>query len=98
MTGLDATIARALDGFPAGTELSFDSLRDAATAAQLGPRQVHGQLQHAIHAGYIEPLRAWHNGVEYDLCRPTEHAPGTHRLIRHYVRTTVPVPGVAVAT
>ncbi len=32
MTGLDATIARALDGFPAGTELSFDSLRDAATA------------------------------------------------------------------
>jgi len=27
-----------------------------------------------------------------------EHAPGTHRLIRHYVRTTVPVPGVAVAS
>lgn len=33
-----------------------------------------------------------------DLTRPTEHAPGTHRLIRHYVRTTVPVPGVAVAS
>ena len=76
MSSLDLTIARALDGFPAGTELSFDSLRDAATAAQ----------------------RVERNGRWYDLTRPTEHAPGTHRLIRHYVRTTVPVPGVAVTS
>lgn len=91
MTGLDATIARALDGFPAGTELSFDSLRDAATAAQLGPKQLHGQIQHAIHAGYIEPLRVVVDGVTYDCTRPTEHQAGVHRLIRHYRRTDVPV-------
>lgn len=56
------------------------------------------QIQHTIHAGYIEPLRVERNGRWYDLTRPTEHAPGTHRLIRHYLRTTVPVPGVAVAS
>ncbi len=50
MTGLDATIARALSGYNAGDVLSFD-----------------------------------------DACRPTEHLPGTHRLIRHYRRTSVPV-------
>ena len=33
MTGLDATIARALSGYNAGDVLSFDSLREAATAA-----------------------------------------------------------------
>ena len=33
MTGLDATIARALAGYNAGDVLSFDSLREAATAA-----------------------------------------------------------------
>lgn len=91
MTGLDATIAQALDGFPAGTELSFDSLRDAATAAQLTPRQLHGQILHAIHAGYIKPMRFVIDGIEYDACRPTEHLPGTHRLIRHYRRTDAPV-------
>ena len=98
MSSLDLTIARALSGFPAGTELSFDSLREAATAGQLTQRQLHGQIVHAIHAGYIEPLRIVRRGVLYDLTRPTEHAPGTHRLIRHYVRTTVPVPGVSVTS
>ena len=63
----------------------------AATAAQLTPRQLHGQILHAIHAGYIEPLRAVVDGIEYDACRPTEHLPGTHRLIRHYRRTDAPV-------
>ena len=91
MTGLDATIARALSGYNAGDVLSFDSLREAANAAQLTPRQLHGQILHAIHAGYIEPLRAIVDGIEYDLTRPTEHLPGTHRLIRHYRRTSVPV-------
>ena len=91
MTGLDATIARALSGYNAGDVLSFDSLREAATAAQLTPRQLHGQILHAIHAGYIEPMRAHLDGVEYDLCRPTEHQAGVHRLIRHYRRTSVPV-------
>ena len=33
MTGLDATIARALSGYNAGDVLSFDSLREAANAA-----------------------------------------------------------------
>ncbi len=51
MTGLDATIARALSGYNAGDVLSFD-----------------------------------------DACRPTEHLPGTHRLIRHYRRTSAPIP------
>ena len=91
MTGLDATIARALSGYSAGDVLSFDSLREAATAAQLTPRQVHGQILHAIHAGYIEPLRVVVDGVTYDCTRPTEHQAGVHRLIRHYVRTSVPV-------
>ena len=54
MTGLDATIARALAGYNAGDVLSFDSLREAANAAQLTPRQLHGQILHAIHAGYIK--------------------------------------------
>ena len=40
MTGLDATIARALSGYDAGDVLSFDSLREAANAAQLGPLRV----------------------------------------------------------
>jgi len=97
MTGLDATIARALSGYDAGDVLSFDSLREAATAAQLGPKQLHGQILHAIHAGYIEPLRAVVDGIEYDLTRPTEHQAGVHRLIRHYVRTSTPVP-LAVAS
>ena len=91
MTGLDATIARALSGYDAGDVLSFDSLREAAKAAQLTPRQLHGQILHAIHAGYIEPLRAVVDGVTYDCTRPTEHQAGVHRLIRHYVRTSVPV-------
>ena len=91
MTGLDATIARALSGYAAGDVLSFDSLREAANAAQLGPKQLHGQIKQAITAGLIEPLRAHLDGVEYDLCRPTEHQPGVHRLIRHYRRTGVPV-------
>lgn len=91
MTGLDATIARALSGYNAGDVLSFDSLREAANAAQLTPRQLHGQILHAIHAGYVEPLRAVVDGIEYDLTRPTEHLPGTHRLIRHYRRTDAPV-------
>ena len=91
MTGLDATIARALAGFAPDAELSYDSLRDAAEAAQLTPRQVHGQIRHAIHAGYIKPMRFVIDGIEYDACRPTEHLPGTHRLIRHYRRTSVPV-------
>ena len=91
MTGLDATIARALTGYNAGDVLSFDSLREAATAAQLTPRQLHGQILHAIHAGYINPMRFVIDGIEYDACRPTEHLPGTHRLIRHYRRTSVPV-------
>lgn len=91
MTGLDATIARALAGFAPGAELSYDSLRDAAEAAQLTDRQTHGQLLRAIHAGYIEPLRCEHDGVVYERTRPTEHLPGTHRLIRHYRRTSVPV-------
>ena len=97
MTGLDATIARALSGYDAGDVLSFDSLREAATAAQLTPRQLHGQILHAIHAGYIEPLRIVRRGVLYDLTRPTEHAPGVHRLIRHYRRTSVAIP-LAVAS
>ena len=91
MTGLDATIARALSGYNAGDVLSFDSLREAANAAQLTPRQLHGQILHAIHAGYIEPLRVVVDGVTYDCTRPTEHQAGVHRLIRHYVRTSVPV-------
>ena len=91
MTGLDATIARALAGYDAGDVLSFDSLREAANAAQLTPRQLHGQILHAIHAGYIEPLRVVVDGVTYDCTRPTEHQAGVHRLIRHYVRTSVPV-------
>ena len=91
MTGLDATIARALAGYNAGDVLSFDSLREAANAAQLTPRQLHGQILHAIHAGYIEPLRVVVDGVTYDCTRPTEHQAGVHRLIRHYVRTSVPV-------
>ena len=96
MTGLDATIARALAGYNAGDVLSFDSLREAANAAQLTPRQLHGQILHAIHAGYIEPLRVVVDGVTYDCTRPTEHQAGVHRLIRHYVRTSVPiVVGVA---
>ena len=91
MTGLDATIARALSGYDAGDVLSFDSLREAATAAQLTQQQVHGQLKRAMNAGYIEPMQFVHRGLVYDLCRPTEHLPGTHRLIRHYRRTSVPV-------
>ncbi len=91
MTGLDATIARALSGYNAGDVLSFDSLREAATAAQLTPRQLHGQILHAIHAGYITPMRFVIDGIEYDACRPTEHQAGVHRLIRHYRRTDVPV-------
>ena len=91
MTGMDATIARALSGYNAGDVLSFDSLREAANAAQLTPRQLHGQILHAIHAGYIEPLRVVVDGVTYDCTRPTEHQAGVHRLIRHYVRTSVPV-------
>ena len=71
--------------------LSFDSLREAANAAQLTPRQLHGQILHAIHAGYITPMRFVIDGIEYDACRPTEHLPGTHRLIRHYRRTSVSV-------
>ena len=71
MTGLDATIARALAGYDAGDVLSFDSLREAANAAQLTPRQLHGQI--------------------------LEHGPGVHRLIRHYRRTSVPIP-LAVAS
>lgn len=88
---LDDTIARALSGFPPGTVLSFDSLRDAADAAQLGPRQLHGQILHAISAKLIEPMRVEVDGVVYDLTRPTEHGPGLHRLIRHYRRTHVEV-------
>ena len=91
MTGLDATIARALSGYNAGDVLSFDSLREAATAAQLGPKQLHGQIVRDITSGLIEPLRFVIDGIEYDACRPTEHLPGTHRLIRHYRRTSVPV-------
>ena len=91
MTGLDATIARALSGYNAGDVLSFDSLREAANAAQLGPKQLHGQIVRAITSGLIEPLRFVIDGIEYDACRPTEHLPGTHRLIRHYRRTSVPV-------
>ena len=91
MTGLDATIARALSGYDAGDVLSFDSLREAATAAQLSQQQVHGQLKRAMNAGYIKPMQFVHRGLVYDLCRPTEHLPGTHRLIRHYRRTDVPV-------
>jgi len=91
VTGLDATIARALSGYDAGDVLSFDSLREAATAAQLTPRQVHGQIRRAIHAGYIKPLRVVVDGVTYDCTRPTEHQAGVHRLIRHYLRTSVPV-------
>ena len=97
MTGLDATIARALSGYNAGDVLSFDSLREAANAAQLTPRQLHGQILHAIHAGYIEPLRAVVDGIECDLTSPTEHLPGTHRLIRHYRRTSVPTPLAAAS-
>jgi len=97
MTGLDATIARALSGYNAGDVLSFDSLREAANAAQLSQQQTHGQILHALHAGYIEPLRAVVDGIEYDLTRPTEHGPGVHRLIRHYRRTSVPIP-LAVAS
>jgi len=65
MTGLDATIARALSGYDAGDVLSFDSLREAANAAQLTPRQLHGQILHAIHAGYIKPMRFVIDGIEY---------------------------------
>ena len=97
MTGLDATIARALSGYNAGDVLSFDSLREAANAAQLTPRQLHGQILHAIHARYITPMRFVHRGLLYDLCRPTEHLPGTHRRILTYVRTDVDVP-LAVAS
>ena len=97
MTGLDATIARALAGYNAGDVLSFDSLREAANAAQLTQQQVHGQIRRAIAAGYIEVLRATFGGVEYDLCRPTEHPDGLHRRILTYVRTDVDVP-LAVAS
>ena len=91
MTGLDATIARALSGYNAGDVLSFNSLREAANAAQLSQQQTHGQILHALHAGYIKPMRFVIDGIEYDLTRPTEHGPGVHRLIRHYRRTDAPV-------
>ena len=97
MTGLDATIARALSGYDAGDVLSFDSLREAATAAQLTPRQLHGQILHALHAGYVEILRLEYRGRRYDASLPTEHQPGAHRRMLTYVRTTVPVV-VAVAS
>ena len=99
MTGLDATIARALAGYNAGDVLSFDSLREAAQSAQLTMRQTHGQIQHALHAGYIEILRLEHNGRLYDASSPTEHPEGLHRRILNYVRTDVAVPVVvAVAS
>ena len=97
MTGLDATIARALSGYDAGDVLSFDSLREAATAAQLTPRQLHGQILHALHAGYIEILRLEYRGRRYDASLPTEHQPGAHRRMLTYVRTDVDVP-LAVAS
>jgi hypothetical protein len=71
--------------------VEFDSLREAANAAQLGPKQLHGQIVRAITSGLIEPLRVVVDGVTYDCTRPTEHQAGVHRLIRHYVRTSVPV-------
>ena len=91
MTGLDATIARALAGYNAGDVLSFDSLREAANAAQLTQQQVHGQILHALHAGYIEILTFEIDGETYEACRPTEHPDGLHRRILHYRRTSVPV-------
>ena len=97
MTGLDATIARALAGYNAGDVLSFDSLREAANAAQLGPKQLHGQIVRAITSGLIEPLRVVVDGVTYDCTRPTEHQPGAHRRMLTYVRTDVDVP-LAVAS
>jgi hypothetical protein len=99
VTGLDATIAQALDGFNAGDVLSFDSLREAANAAQLTQQQVHGQIVHALYAGYIEILRFEYRGKWYDASAPTEHQPGVHRRILTYVRTDVAVPRLAaVAT
>ena len=86
---LDDTIANALAGIPTDAILSFDSLRPAAEAAQLGPKQLHGQIQSAIASGLIEPLRVVLDGIEYDCTRPTEHQAGVHRLIRHYRRTDV---------
>ena len=66
MTGLDATIARALAGYNAGDVLSFDSLREAANAAQLGPKQLHGQIV----GRWVElfevlrvPAPAWSDGL-----------------------------------
>ena len=97
MTGLDATIARALSGYDAGDVLSFDSLREAANAAQLSQQQTHGQIQHALHAGYIELLRLEYRGKRYDAASPTEHQPGVRRRILNYVRTDVDVP-LAVAS
>lgn len=98
MTGLDATIARALSGYNAGDVLSFDSLREAANAAQLSQQQVHGQIRRAIAAGYIEVLRLEHNGKWYDAASSTEHPEGLHRRILNYVRTGVPVPRPATAS
>jgi hypothetical protein len=98
MTGLDATIARALSGYNAGDVLSFDSLREAANAAQLGPKQLHGQIVRAITSGLIEPLRVVVDGVTYDCTRPTEHQAGVHRLIRHYRRTSTVVHDEQVAS
>jgi len=46
MTGLDATIARALSGYNAGDVLSFDSLREAAirqTGDELGLFELDGE-------------------------------------------------------
>ena len=96
MTGLDATIARALSGYDPGDVLSFDSLRDAATAAQLTPQQVHGQIQRALHQGYIEVMRFERDGQVYEACRSTEHPEGLHRRILMYVRTSKPVPAPVV--
>jgi hypothetical protein len=72
--------------------LSFDSLREAANAAQLGPKQLHGQIVRAITSGLIEPLRAVVDGVEYDL-HPTHRAPGLASTGSSgtTVRTSVPV-------
>ena len=72
---LDDTIVNALAGIPAGSVLSFDSLRPAAEAAQLGPKQLHGQSSRPSRPGTSSRCGRWSTAWSTTCADPPSTSP-----------------------
>ncbi|WP_346007166.1 hypothetical protein [Janibacter terrae] len=73
-----------------GGMFTWDTIRDATTAAQLRPGEIRAAIRHAIAGGWVEPVLLPLGARDVHACIPSVHPPARGRRLAVYRRTRRP--------